>query len=252
MKNSMRRWISLATLIGALVVHSAVHADEVKAAIAANFTAAIKKIAPLYEQKTGNKLVASFGSTGQFYSQINNGAPFDVFLAADDTTPKKLIDEGKAVQSSYFVYARGRLVLWSATPGYVDADGVVLKSDRFSKIAIANPKSAPYGQAALEALTALKLLDQVQPKFITGENIAQTQQFVSSGNVPMGFIALAQVKALPASDRGSYWVVPAELHKPIDQTAVALKPSAAADSFLAFLKSHEAIAIIRDLGYETP
>ncbi|MFT3931138.1 MAG: molybdate ABC transporter substrate-binding protein [Spongiibacteraceae bacterium] len=234
-------------------------AEEIRAAVAANFTAAIKKLTPLYEQKSGNKLLASFGATGQLYAQISNGAPFDMLLSADDSTPKKLIGEGKAVDGSYFVYARGRLALWSGTPGYVDDQGAILKSDNFSKIAIANPKTAPYGQAAIEALSALKLLDQVQSKFVTGENIAQTQQFVSSGNVPLGFIALAQVKALPANERGSWWVVPAQLHQPIDQGAVLLKTpplksehAVAAQTFLDFLKSPEAIAIIRDLGYEVP
>lgn len=230
------------------------NAEEIKAAVAANFTAAIKKLTPLYEQKTGNKLLVSFGATGQLYAQINNGAPFDVFLAADDTTPKKLITEGNAVADSYFIYAQGRLALWSGTPGYVDDQGAILKSDQFSKIAIANPKIAPYGQAAIETLTALKLLDQLQPKFITGENIAQTQQFVSSGNVPLGFIALAQVKALPATERGSWWVVPETLHKPIDQGAVQLSKASspqAAATFLAFLKSPEAIAIIHELGYKS-
>ena len=241
-------------LIAALGCITTAQAEEVKAAVAANFTAAIKKLTPLYEQKSGNKLIVSFGATGQFYAQISNGAPFDVFLAADDTTPKKLIGEGKALGTSYFVYARGRLALWSGTPGYVDDKGEVLKTNQFTKIAIANPKTAPYGQAAIETLTALKLLDQLQPKFVTGENIAQTQQFVASGNVPLGFIALAQVKALPAADRGSYWVVPHEFHQPIDQGAVLLKSAhaTAAESFLAFLKSPEAIAIIRDLGYEVP
>jgi molybdate transport system substrate-binding protein len=229
-------------------------ADEVKAAVAANFTGAIKQLAPLYEQKTGNKLVASFGATGQLYAQINNGAPFDVFLAADDTTPKKLIADGKAVADSYFIYARGRLALWSSTAGYVDDQGVILKSDKFSKIAIANPKTAPYGQAAIETLTKLNLLTQLQPKFVTGENIAQTQQFVSTGNAPLGFVALAQVKALASSERGSYWVVPAELHQPIEQGAVLLKTehAASANNFLTFLKSTEAIAIMRELGYEAP
>lgn len=246
---------ALGMLLAAFVSSIAtVHADEVKAAVAANLTTAIKKLTPLYEQKSGNKLVVSFGATGQLYAQITNGAPFDVFLAADDTTPKKLIAEGKAVDSSYFVYARGRLALWSGTSGYVDEQGAILKTDKFSKIAIANPKSAPYGKAAMEAMTALKLLDQLQTKFITGENIAQTQQFISSGNVPLGFIALAQVKALPAVDRGSYWLVPAELHQPIEQGAVLLKTehAATAETFLAFLKSPEAIAIIRELGYEVP
>lgn len=231
------------------------HADEVKAAVAANFTAAIKKLAPAFEKTSGHKLVASFGATGQLYAQIKNGAPFDVFLSADDTTPQKLVTEGDAVAGSYFIYARGRLALWSSQPGYVDDQGAILKSDKFTKIAIANPKTAPYGQATIDALTTLKLLDQLQPKFVTGENIAQTQQFVSSGNVPLGFIALAQVKALAPEDRGSWWVVPTNLHKPIDQGAVLLnkgKGSQTANAFLVFLKSPEAIAIIRELGYEIP
>ncbi len=258
MKNVKRKILTFAhgvAMLACLTPVSAVHADEVKAAVAANFTAAIKKIAPLYEKKTGNKLLPSFGSTGQLYAQISNGAPFDVFLAADDSTPQKLVDAGKTVTGSYFVYARGRLALWSSTPGYVDDKGAVLQSTQFSKIAIANPKTAPYGQAAIETLTSLKLLDQLQAKFVIGENIAQTQQFVSSGNVPLGFIALAQAKAMPAADRGSWWVVPQELHKPIDQAAVQLADisnAQAAASFLKFLKSPEAIAIIRELGYDVP
>jgi molybdate transport system substrate-binding protein len=242
----------LIALIGNI---SVVTAEEVRTAVAANFTVAIKKLAPLYEQKTGNKLIASFGATGQLYAQISNGAPFDVFLSADDTTPKKLIAEGHAVADSYFIYARGRLAVWSSTQGYVDEQGAILKSDKFAKIALANPKTAPYGQAAIEALTTLKLLDQLQPKFIMGENIAQTQQFISSGNVPLGFIALAQVKGLAAADRGSWWVVPEMLHQPIDQGAVQLSKASspqAAATLLAFLKSPEAIAIIRELGYEVP
>jgi molybdate transport system substrate-binding protein len=243
-------------IIFAFISHiSAANADDVNVAVAANFTAAIKKLAPLYEQKSGNKLIASFGATGQLYAQIKNGAPFDVVLAADDTTPKKLIDEGDALAGSYFIYARGRLALWSGTRGYVDDQGAILKSDKFTKIAIANPKAAPYGQAAIDTLSALKLLDQLQPKFVTGENIAQTQQFISSGNVPLGFIALAQVMALPPEDRGSWWVVPSNLHQPIEQGAVQLnraKNANAAKSFLDFMKSPEAIAVIRELGYEIP
>jgi len=230
-------------------------ADDVHLAVAANFTTAIKILTPLYEQQTGNKLIASFGATGQLYAQIKNGAPFDVFLAADDSAPRKLIDEGDATAGSYFIYARGRLALWSSTRGYVDDRGAVLQLNQFSRIAIANPKTAPYGQAAIEALAALKLLDQLQPKFITGENISQTQQFISSGNVPLGFIALAQVKALLADDRGSYWVVPSNLHQPIEQGAVQLKrasSSAAAKSFLDFLRTPAAVTVIREVGYETP
>lgn len=248
------RFFPLATLLFALIgAATPVHADEVKAAVAANFTAAIKRLTPIFEQKTGHKLIASFGATGQLYAQINNGAPFDVFLSADDQTPQLLIKAGGADAASHFIYATGRLALWSGTPGYVDANGNILRSDKFSKIAIANPKTAPYGQAATEALTALGLLDKLSPKFVVGENIAQTQQFVSTGNVELGFIALAQVKALPAADRGSFWLVPANLHKPIEQGAVivsASKNKEAAAAFLAFLKSPEANAVIRDLGYE--
>lgn len=232
---------------------SMAHADDVHVAVAANFTAVIKTLTPLYEQQTGNKLIASFGATGQLYAQVKNGAPFDVFLSADDSAPKKLIAEGDAIADSYFIYARGRLALWSGTRGYVDDRGAVLQSNRFSKIAIANPKTAPYGKAAIETLTALKLLDQLQPKFITGENISQTQQFIASGNVPLGFVALAQVKALAVDDRGSYWIVPSNLHQPIDQAAVQLQRaanSAAAKSFLDFLRSPAAAAVIRELGYE--
>lgn len=230
------------------------HADEVHAAVAANFTTAIKKLAPLFEQQTGHTLIASFGASGKLYAQISNGAPFDLLLSADETTPQKLIADGRADGTTYFIYARGRLALWSATPGYVDEGGAVLGTERFSRIAIANPKTAPYGAAAIEFLTERKLLAQLQPKFVMGENIAQTQQFVASGNVPLGFIALAQVKALPATERGSYWVVPAEQHQPIDQGAVILnsaKSRAAADAFFAFLKSPEAVATIQALGYET-
>ncbi len=180
----------------------AAQADEVRAAVAANFTAVIKKLTPVFERKTGHKLVVSFGATGKLYAQIRNGAPVDVFLSADDLTPQKLVAEGDAVGASCFIYARGRLALWSCQPGYVDAQGAILKSDKFTKIAIANPKTAPYGQAAIDALTTLKLLDTILPRFVIGENVAQTQQFISSGNVPLGFIALAQVKALahPARD----------------------------------------------------
>lgn len=254
MKFFNRTIATIGTLLLTLATPS-LYADEVKAAVAANFTAAIKKLSPLYEQKTGNKLVPSFGATGQLYAQIKNGAPFDVFLSADDTTPQKLVSEGDAIGASYFIYARGRLALWSSQPGYVDDQGAILKSDKYTKLAIANPKAAPYGQAAIDALTTLKLLNAVSPRFLVGENIAQTQQFVSSGNVPLGFIALAQVKALAPEDRGSWWVVPANLHKPIDQGAVLLKKSAdseGAKAFLVFLKSPEAVAIIRDLGYELP
>jgi molybdate transport system substrate-binding protein len=230
-------------------------ADQVTAAVAANFTAAMKKLGPAFERQTGHRLVASFGATGALYAQISNGAPFDVFLSADDKTPQRLIKDGGAVAGSDFIYARGRLALWSATPGFVDAEGAILKTEKFTRIAIANPQAAPYGQAAVDALTKLGLLDALQPKFVTGESIAQAQQFVSSGNVPLGFIALGQVMALPKSERGSWWLVPDTLHQPIDQGAVLLaraKSPRASRAFLDFLKSPEAVKIIRDFGYDVP
>ncbi len=238
-----------------LVISTATRADDVHAAVAANFTGAIKTLAPLFEQQTGHRLIASFGATGQLYAQISNGAPFDLLLSADEAAPRRLIEDGRAIPSSYFVYARGRLALWSPMPGYVDDAGAVLEGDGFKRIAIANPKTAPYGQAALQVITHRGLLAQLQPKFITGENIAQTHQFIASGNVPLGFIALAQVMALPEDARGSYWVVPTEAHRPIDQGAVILdsaKSPAAAEAFFAFLKSPAAVAVIEGLGYEVP
>lgn len=248
----------LRTLIAAMLLTTTAVptlADTVNAAVAANFSGVIKKLAPVFEEKTGHKLVPSFGATGKLYAQISHGAPFDVLLSADATTPKKLVAEGKADGASQFIYARGRLALWSATAGDVDDQGAILTSGRFSKLAIANPKTAPYGQAAIDALTAMKLLGPMQPLFVRGESIAQVQQFVASGNAPLGFVALGQVMALPPGERGSYWLVPAELHKPIDQAAVVLnnaKNPQAGQAFLDFLQSPEAVAIIKQLGYETP
>ena len=237
------------------VLPAGARADAVNAAVAANFGSAIKRLAPLFEQETGHTLVPTFGATGALYAQIRHGAPFDVFLAADDTTPRKLADEGGAVRETQFVYARGRLALWSATPGRVDDKGEVLGQAAFTRLAIANPKTAPYGQAAIDTLGALALLERVQPLLVTGESTAQAQQFVASGNVPLGFIALGQVMALAPGARGSWWLVPAELHRPIDQAAVLLagaKSPAAARAFLAFLQSPDAQQIIRALGYDTP
>jgi molybdate transport system substrate-binding protein len=246
-KNYLRHCAAALLMIAAPLTQ----ADDVNVAVAANFTAAIKQLTPIFEQKTGHKLLASFGATGALYAQINNGAPFDVLLAADTETPQKLVQAGTADSATYVVYAIGQLALWSATPGYVGELEPTLKRD-FTKIAIANPKTAPYGAAAIETLDALKLRTALEPKFVTGENIAQTQQFVSSGNVALGFVALAQVLALPASDRGSYVIVPEKLHTRIDQGAVALKQAAhkqAAADWLAFLKSPEAVTTIRKLGY---
>ncbi len=227
-------------------------ADEVQVAVAANFTAPMKEMAVAFEKATGHKVNAAYGATGKFYAQIQNGAPFEVLLAADDRTPTKLVAEGAAVKGTQFTYAIGTLVLWSARPGFVDDQGKVLAKGAFEKIAIANPKTAPYGAAALQVLTGLELLDQVAPKFVTGENIAQTFQFVSTGNAELGFVALSQIIKDGKQIEGSAWPVPDKLHEPIRQDAVVLakgKGKPAAEALMAFLKGEEARAVITGYGY---
>jgi molybdate transport system substrate-binding protein len=193
------------------------------------------------------------GATGKFYAQIKNGAPFDVLLAADDETPARLEKEGAAVAGSRFTYATGKLVLWSARPELVDSKGEVLKKGGFTHLAIANPKLAPYGTAAIETLKALGLLEAMQPKFVQAENIAQAYQFVATGNTQLGFVAMSQVYEDGKLKSGSAWVVPAGLHSPIRQDAVLLengKGKSAADALMRFLKSDQARQIIRRYGYE--
>ncbi len=240
-------------LICSLLLSQSASAEEVQLAVAANFTAPMQKIAAEFEKDTGHKVQLSFGATGKFYAQIKNGAPFEILLAADDTTPEKLGKEGAAVAGSRFTYAIGRLVLWSAKADYVDDAGAVLKKGEFAHLSIANPKLAPYGQAAIETLTSLKLLDVVQSKFVQGENIAQTHQFVASGNAELGFVALSQVMKEGKIGEGSAWVVPQDLHQPIRQDAVLLatgkdKPAAAA--LLQYLGSEKSKAIIKSFGYD--
>ena len=229
-----------------------VQAAEVSVAVAANFTVPMQKIASLFEQDTGHKAVLAFGSTGRFYAQVRNGAPFQVLLAADDETPARLEREGAGVAGSRFTYAVGRLVLWSRQPGLVDARGEVLKSGRFDKLALADPKLAPYGAAAMETMAALGVLEAVRPSFVQGESIAQTYQFVASENAQLGFVALSQVFADGRITSGSGWVVPPELHAPIRQDAILLdkgRGNPAATALLQYLRSDKARAIIRSHGY---
>jgi molybdate transport system substrate-binding protein len=243
---------SLTALLLALIAHAAC-AAEVQVAVAANFTAPMRRIAASFEQATGHKAQLAFGSTGKFYAQIRNGAPFDVLLAADDETPVRLEKEALAVAGSRFTYSIGQLALWSAKPGYVDAEGTVLRQGAFRHLALANPKLAPYGAAAVETLDKLGLLAALQPKFVQGENIAQTFQFVSTGNAELGFVALSQVVEGGKLKSGSAWVVPSSLHAPIRQDAVLLargKDNPAALALLQYLKEDEARAIIKAYGYE--
>ncbi len=230
-----------------------VMAAEVTVAVAANFTAPMKQIAADFEKATGHKTVLSFGASGKFYAQIKNGAPFQLFLSADDEKPAQLEKDGLVVTGSRFTYAIGTLVLWSAKPGFVDPQGEVLRTGTFAKLAIANPKLAPYGTAAIETLTKLGLLAAIQPKFVQGENISQTHQFISSGNAELGFVALSQVMKDGKIASGSAWTVPAKLHNPIRQDAVLLstgKGNPAAEALANYLKSDKAKAVIRSYGYE--
>jgi molybdate transport system substrate-binding protein len=243
-----------AVLLGLFVVNMPAIADEVSVAVAANFAAPMQKIAADFEKDTGHKVVSSFGATGKFYAQIKNGAPFEVLLAADDETPAKLIKENSAVAGSQFSYAIGKLVLWSAKPAIVDGAGEVLKSGGFDHLAIANPKVAPYGAAAVAVMKALGVNDALQPKIVTGESIAQTYQFISSGNALLGFVALSQVLK-DGKIEGSSWVVPAKLYSPIRQDAVILekgKGKPAAEALMKYLKSDKAKAVITSFGYELP
>lgn len=244
------RTVLAATVLALGVTHA--FAAEVQVAVAANFTAPMQQIAVEFERDTGHKARLAFGATGKFYAQIRNGAPFELFLAADDTTPAKLEEEGATLAGSRFTYAIGRLVLWSAKPGVVDDKGEVLRRGAFAHLAVANPKTAPYGAAAQEVLRKLGLADALAAKLVTGENIAQTHQFVASGNAELGFVALSQVWADGRLTGGSAWPVPAELHAPLRQDAVILakgRDKPAARALADYLRGAKAAAIIQSYGY---
>ena len=235
------------------LVTLAAGADEVKVAVAANFTAPMQKIAADFEKETGHKAVLAFGATGKFYAQIANGAPFEVLLAADDETPARLEKELLAAPRTRFTYAVGKLVLWSAKEGVVDDKGEILKKGDFKHLALANPKTAPYGAAALETMTRLGVLPGLQAKVVQGENIAQTHQFVATGNAEVGFVALSQVYKDGKLNGGSAWLVPAGLHQPILQDAVILARGGrnpAARALLDYLQGAKARAVIKSYGYD--
>ena len=244
------RTLSLAlALLGAAL---AARADEVQVAVAANFTAPMQEIAKAFEAATGHQVLASFGSTGKFYSQITNGAPFEALLAADTQTPAKLEEDGAAVRGSSFVYAVGKLVLWSAKPDVVDKQGKVLKEGKFEHLSIANPKLAPYGAAGVEVMKAMGVFGAVEPKLVQADNIAQAFQFISTGNAQLGFVALSQVSKDGKMAAGSAWIVPEKLYQPINQAAVILdkgKGKPAVIALMAFLKGEQARGIIRSFGY---
>ena len=242
----------LLTLTAALALSAAAQAEVVQIAVAANFTAPARALAEIFARTTGHEAKLSFGATGAFYTQIKNGAPFDVLLAADDERPARLEKEGDTVPGSRFTYAIGKLVLWSARPGVVDSQGEVLKDGGFHKLAIANPKLAPYGAAAVQAMTKLGVYDAIQARLVTGEGIGQTYNFIATGNADLGFVALAQVLEGGKLKSGSAWVVPAQHHTPIIQDAVILKRAAgnpAAKAWMDLMRTPQTKEFIRSYGY---
>jgi molybdate transport system substrate-binding protein len=241
--------IALGLVLNALVLAGAAYASECKIAVAANFTAPARDIAALYEKLSGDTVLLSFGASGQFYALIAQGAPYDAFLSADADRPVQAEKAGLAVAGTRFTYAVGKLALWSRDPSLVDDDGTVLAIGNFSHLAIADPKLAPYGAAAIETMRKMGVLDDLRAKFVTGSSITQAYQFVKTGNAELGFVALSQVKK---NKTGSLWIVPEWMHPPIVQQAVLLNPGAdntAAKGFLAFLKSDAARAVILKYGY---
>jgi molybdate transport system substrate-binding protein len=250
--SSLFRTISSVLAFAVAVFAQAVQAGEVQVAVAANFTAPAKDIAAEFEKATGHKVTPSFGATGQFYAQIGQGAPFDVFLAADDTTPARLEQEGRTVAGSRFTYAIGALVLWSAKENYVDDKGEVLRTGAFAHLSIADPEKAPYGTAAVETLTRMGLKEALQAKIVMGNNVSQAHQFIATGNAELGFVALSQVYKDGKLTGGSGWIVPGDLYEPIRQDTVILargKDNEAARAFVEYLKGPQAGAVIQAYGY---
>ena len=232
-------------------------ADEIKIAVASNFYPTMKELVKNFElithnSDTTNNIVLISGSSGKHYAQILNGAPFDLFFSADKLRPNMLEKEDVFNNQSRFTYALGKLALWSPFNEYVDSDGQVLYTDDFRFLAIANPKIAPYGVASKETLTSMNLWQDMEEKLVRGENIAQTFQFAKSGNAKLGFVSYSQILSLNSSSEGSYWLVPQDMYQPIEQQAILLKDSSLGKDFLSFIKSDEALDIIKRNGYDLP
>ena len=243
-----QRWMLLA---GWLLLPSS-QAAELRIAVASNFAPVLEQLAAEFKKSSGHTVVVSAGATGKLYTQITSGAPFDLFFSADSDKPEQLIREHKAVAGTQYTYALGRLVLWSTTIKLGDNAQAILMAGSFRHLAIASPSLAPYGAAAQQVLEKLQLWQSLQVKLVQGENIAQTLQFIESGNAELGFIAKAQWLAFPAEQRGTPWQVPAELYRPITQDAVILKDSPAARAFMGFMQSAPARATITQAGYALP
>ena len=257
MRLRFRRFLWLVITLSAAVASVTLKAEEVTVAVTTNFTAPMQKIAHAFEQDTGHKVLLAFGATGKFYAQIKNGAPFAVLLSADDETPARLEKEGVAIAGTRFTYAVGRLALWSKNPSLVDDKGQVLLSNNtdknnFKKLAIADPKLAPYGAAAIEVIERMGVIDKVRPKLVQGDSIGQAFQFVMTENAELGFVALSQISIDGRVTQGSAWVVPQNLYTPLKQDAVLLpfgKDNTAAIALMKYMRTERAQTIIRSYGY---
>lgn len=248
----LRRRACATLAVFLVLVAAPVAAAELRVAVASNFVATMSALAGRFETTRGHTLKLSSGSTGKHFAQISNGAPFDVFFAADAERPRLLEERSHAIAGSRYSYALGRLVLWSPDADLVDPDARVLESRVFRHLAISNPRLAPYGRAAEEVLRGLGAWNAIGSRLVRGENVAQTLQFVASGNAALGFVAYSQVRRPGHSMPGSIWVVPTRLYTPIDQQAVVIRDSAAARELMQFMRTAVAQAIIRDHGYATP
>ncbi|WP_166264594.1 molybdate ABC transporter substrate-binding protein [Marinobacter caseinilyticus] len=243
--------LGIAMAVWGLVGPGHAQAGDTLIAVSANFTSAARALMPVFEAQTGHRVRASFGSTGKLYAQIEHGAPFDVFLAADEVRPRKTEANGLAVSGSRFTYARGKLAFWSPKAGLFDDPRTYLTEGRFQHLAIANPATAPYGLAALQVLERWGLSERLRDKLVQGDSIAQTFQFIATGNVDAGFIALSQLRDWHGRP-GSLWPVPDSEHDTLNQQAVLLtraRENPAAKAWLRFLKSPQAVAIIEGYGY---
>ena len=253
MKNPVHSVLGLLVISSmAFMVAAGTRADTIHAAVASNFQRTMKALAPIFEARTGHRLVISHGATGRLYAQIMNGAPHEVFLAADTERPARLEKNGRAIPGTRFTYAVGRLMLCGSTPALRTRGLEVLKEGAFNRLAMANPRLAPYGRAAREVLDHFGLSETLRVRIVRGENIGQTFHFVRSGAADLGLVALSQVLALTEKERPACTPVPETLHSPILQQAVLLKDAPAARAFLAFLRSPEARKIIQDHGYALP
>ena len=235
-----------------LLITKPVIADELKIAVASNFSETIKYLSAEFESQTNHKIKLIFGSTGRHYAQIKNGAPFDIFFAADRLRPQILEKEGLTSADSRFTYAIGKLVLWSPDKRLIDSDSDVLEKSNFDHLSIANPKLSPYGKAAQDFLQSQNLWNPLKKKMVRGENISQAFHFVKSGNAKLGLVAYSQVKHPDKDSQGSFWEVPSSLYSPIEQQVVMLKYSQAGNQFLDYIKSNQAKQLIWSFGYEVP